>query len=85
MGVKDVLKNLRRTKDMFLVYGGEDELIVKGYSDTRFQMDKDDFRLQFRFVFCLNRVAVSWESSKQSIAANSTTNAKYITLPDVAV
>lgn len=28
--VKNILKYLRRTKDMFLVYGGEDELVVKG-------------------------------------------------------
>ena len=29
--VKNILKYLRRTKDMFLVYGGEEELGVKGY------------------------------------------------------
>ena len=29
--VKNILKYLRRTKDMFLVYGGENELIVNGY------------------------------------------------------
>ena len=28
--VKTILKYLRRTKDMFLVYGGEDELGVNG-------------------------------------------------------
>ena len=29
--VKSILKYLKRTKDMFLVYGGDEELIVKGY------------------------------------------------------
>jgi hypothetical protein len=40
--VKNVLKYLRRTKGMFLVYGGEDELVVTGYTDANFQTDQDD-------------------------------------------
>ena len=30
MAVKTILKYLRRTRDTFLVYGGEEELIVRG-------------------------------------------------------
>ncbi|KAJ8752985.1 hypothetical protein K2173_008720 [Erythroxylum novogranatense] len=46
---------LRRTKDMFLVYGGlEGELVVNGYTDAGFQSDIDDFRSQSGFVFRLN-------------------------------
>jgi hypothetical protein len=30
---------LRRNKEAFLVFGGEEELIVKGYSDAIFQID----------------------------------------------
>ena len=42
--VKNILKYLRRTKDAFLLYGGqEDELVVNGYTDASFQSDKDDF------------------------------------------
>ena len=52
--VKSILMYLRRTKDVFLVFGGEDELIVKGYTDASFQKDKDDSRSQSGFVFCLN-------------------------------
>jgi tRNA C32,U32 (ribose-2'-O)-methylase TrmJ len=40
--VKNILKYLRRTKEAFLVFGGEEELIVKGYSDASFQTDADD-------------------------------------------
>ena len=32
--VKNILKYLKRTKDMFLVYGGDKELIVNGYVDA---------------------------------------------------
>ncbi|KAK8539410.1 hypothetical protein V6N13_104356 [Hibiscus sabdariffa] len=52
--VKNILKYLRRTKDVFLVYGGEEELRIKGYTDASFQTDKDYSRSQSGFVFCLN-------------------------------
>ena len=32
--VKNILKYLKRTKDMFLVYGVDEELVVKGYVDA---------------------------------------------------
>ena len=40
--VKNILKYLKRTKDMFLVYGGDEELVVKGYVDASFDTDLDD-------------------------------------------
>ena len=44
---------------MFLVYGGlEDDLVVNGYTDASFQSDKDGFRSQSGYVFCLNGGAV---------------------------
>ena len=42
IAVKNILKYLIRTKDVFLVYGGEEELSIKGYTDASFQTDKDD-------------------------------------------
>ncbi|KAJ9547414.1 hypothetical protein OSB04_019957 [Centaurea solstitialis] len=79
MAVKNILKYLRRTKDMFLVFGGsEDEISVTGYSDASFQTDKDDFRSQSGYVFTLNGGAISWKSSKQDTIADSTTEAEYI-------
>jgi hypothetical protein len=78
MAVKSILKYLRRTKDQFLIYGGEEELSVIGYTDASFQTDKDDFRSQSGYVFCLNGGAVSWKSSKQDTVADSTTEAEYI-------
>ncbi|KAJ9541466.1 hypothetical protein OSB04_027972 [Centaurea solstitialis] len=47
VAVKNILKYLRRTKYMFLVFGGsEDEISVNGYVDASFQTDRDDFRSQ---------------------------------------
>jgi len=72
VAAKNILKYFRRTKDKFLVYGGEEELVVNGYTDASFQTDKDDFRSQSGFVFCLNGGVVSWKSSKQETVADST-------------
>ena len=62
--VKNILKYLRNTKDRFLVYGGENELRVSGYSDASFQTDSDDCCSQSGWVFLLNGGAVTWNSSK---------------------
>ena len=76
--VKAILKYLRRTKYNFLVYGGNEELVVTGYTDASFQSDKNDSRSQSSFIFSLNGGAVSWKSSKQSTVADSTAEAEYI-------
>ncbi|KAK9009129.1 hypothetical protein V6N11_080598 [Hibiscus sabdariffa] len=69
---------VRRTKDVFLVYGGEEELRIKGYTDASFQTDKDYSRSQSSLVFCLNGGTVSWKSSKQDTVADSTIEAEYV-------
>jgi hypothetical protein len=76
--VKDILKYFRRTKDMFLVYGGKEELVVTGYTDASFQTDPDKLKSQSSFVFTINGGAVSWKSSKQETVTDSTTEAEYI-------
>ena len=40
--VKNILKYLKRTKDMFLVYGGDKELVANGYVDASINIDLDD-------------------------------------------
>jgi hypothetical protein len=77
--VKTILKYLRRTTDVFLIYGGEVELVVNGYTDTSFQTDTNDSQSQSDFVFTINGGAVSWKSSKQAMMTNSITEAEYIT------
>ncbi|KAJ9565689.1 LOW QUALITY PROTEIN: hypothetical protein OSB04_001655 [Centaurea solstitialis] len=85
VAVKNILKYLRRTKEMFLVFGGsEDEISVTGYSDASFQTDRDYYRSQSGYVFTLNGGAISWKSSKQDTIADSTTEAEYIAASDAA-
>ncbi|KAK1604970.1 hypothetical protein QYE76_028643 [Lolium multiflorum] len=73
-----VLKYLKRTKDMFLCYGGDQELVVNGYTDASWNTDPDDSKSQSGYVFILNGAAVSWASSKQCTVAKSSTESEYI-------
>ena len=81
--MKCILKYLRRTKDLFLVYGRE-ELKLQGYTDSSFQSDPDDSKSTDGFLFTLNGGEVSWKSSKQPTTADLTTEAKYIVASDAA-
>ncbi|KAK1628767.1 hypothetical protein QYE76_003082 [Lolium multiflorum] len=53
--VKNILKYLKRTKDMFLCYGGDQELVVTSYTDASWNADPDDS--QSGYVFILNGAA----------------------------
>ncbi|GJW02466.1 retrotransposon protein, putative, ty1-copia subclass [Tanacetum coccineum] len=54
--VKTILKYVRNTKDMFLVYGKnpEGELRVDCYCNAGFGTDRDEIKSQTRYVFILN-------------------------------
>ena len=70
MVLKNILKSLRRTKDVFLIYGDGD-LIVSGYTDANFQSDRGDFKFQSSYVFTLNGGIVNWKSSKHEMTMDS--------------
>nr|GEZ90433.1 hypothetical protein [Tanacetum cinerariifolium] len=84
--VKNILKYLRNTKDMFLVCGGnmERELRVSCYIDAGYLTDVDNLKSQAGYVFVLNGSVVDWKSTKQSIFATSSTDAEYITAFDAS-
>ncbi|GJZ72313.1 retrotransposon protein, putative, ty1-copia subclass [Tanacetum coccineum] len=84
--VKNILKYLRNTKDMFLVYGGDlkRELRVSCYTDAGYLTDADDLKSQTGYVFVLNGGAVDWKSAKQSIFATSSAEAEYIAAFDAS-
>ncbi|GKB85217.1 retrotransposon protein, putative, ty1-copia subclass, partial [Tanacetum coccineum] len=85
--VKNILKYLRNTKDMFLVYGGNPstELRVECYCDAGFKTDRDDTKSQTGYVFVLNGGAVDWKSSKQSTFAMSAAESEYIAASEAAI
>ena len=55
--VKNILKYLKRTKEMFLVYGGDEELVVKSYVDASFYTDPDDSKSQSRYIFKVGAIS----------------------------
>ena len=69
---------------MFLVYGGDEELVIKGYVGASFDTDPDDSKSQTKYIFIFNGGAVSWCSSKQSVMAGSMCEAEYIATSEVA-
>src|SRR3954463_1161907 len=79
IAVKNVLKYLRRTKDLVLVYGGcKEELAVTGYADASLGTDPDDSKSQTGYVFMLNGGVISLRTGKQSVVAQSTMESEYI-------
>src|SRR4051812_1320276 len=64
IAVKNILKYLRRTKDMVLFYGGDEHLVVNGFTDASWNTDPDDSKSQSGYVFTLNGATVSMEECK---------------------
>ncbi|GJU84180.1 hypothetical protein Tco_1291726 [Tanacetum coccineum] len=85
--MKTILKYLRNTKDMVLMYGAkpEDELKVSCYADVSFQTDKDDTISQTRYVFVLNGRSMDWKSAKKSNTAMSSTQVEYIAVVEASM
>src|SRR5436305_2943163 len=81
--LRRLLKYLRKTRDLFLVYGAK-ELVIEGFTDSSFQSDVDDFKSTSGYVFLLNGGAVTWKSNKQATVADSTTEAEYIAASEAA-
>ena len=67
---KNILKYLRSTKDVFLIYGDVD-LIVSEYTNGNFQSNRDDSKSQSGYVFTLNGGIVNWKISKQETTIDS--------------
>ncbi|CAL9078819.1 unnamed protein product [Musa textilis] len=81
--VKCILKYLRRTKDLLLVYGGS-SLRIEGYIDSSFLFDVDDSKSNSGYVFTLNGGAVCWKSCKLDTTTDSIIEAKYIAAVETA-
>nr|GEV58110.1 hypothetical protein [Tanacetum cinerariifolium] len=84
--VKNILKYLRNTKDMFLVYEGDlkRELRVSCYTDAGYLTNADDLKSQTGYVFVLNGGVIDYKSAKQSIFATSSAEAEYIAAFDAS-
>jgi len=73
---KGVLRSLRGTSRLGVVYGGNEPL--QGYVDADWAGDTDGRRSTTGFVFTLNGGPISWASKRQSTVATSTAEAEYV-------
>ena len=81
--MKNILKYLRRSRDIFLIYGGSD-LKLEGYTNSSFQSNLDDSKSISGYMFTLYSGAVSWKSFKKQTVADSVTKIEYITASEAA-
>ena len=81
--VKNILKYLRMTQDLFLIFGRGD-MRVQRYTDSNFMSDIDDRKSTSDFVFLCNDSTISQKSSKQSIIIDFTMEVEYITASEAA-
>ncbi|GKF89376.1 hypothetical protein Tco_0263339 [Tanacetum coccineum] len=58
--------------------------MVSCYTNAGYQTDADDLKSQTGYVFVLNGGVVDWKSTKQSIFATSSIDAKYIAAFDAS-
>ena len=76
-----VIRYLRGTRDMGLLYDGNEETTTcVGYSDVNRAGDLDDRKSISGYVFQISNAAISWRSKKQSCVALSTAEAEYMAL-----
>ncbi|XP_050147510.1 secreted RxLR effector protein 161-like [Malus sylvestris] len=75
---KKVLRYLQETKGYMLVYDREEELELKGYTDSDLASDLDDRKSTSGYIFLLGGSAVSWKSAKQTVIATSTMEVEFV-------
>ncbi len=77
-GVKRLLRYLKRTADLGILYTREKSGELRGYTDSDWGGDQDSRRSTSGYVFLRAGGAVSWKSRKQQTVALSTAEAEYV-------
>ena len=54
--VKNILKYLKRTKDMFLIYGGDKEFVVNSYVEV-LTLNLDDSKSRSRYILKVGAIS----------------------------
>uniref|UniRef100_A0A3Q7IZ38 Reverse transcriptase Ty1/copia-type domain-containing protein n=1 Tax=Solanum lycopersicum TaxID=4081 RepID=A0A3Q7IZ38_SOLLC len=68
------------TSDVGLIYGGDTQCLVTGYSDSDYAGDVDTRRSMTGYVFNLGGSIISWKTTLQPTVTLSTTEAEYMAL-----
>lgn len=80
--VKWLLRYIKGTQDLHLVFTKAEKLEIQGFCDSDFGGDLDMKRSTSGYVFTVGDNVVSWKSSLQPVVALSTTEAEFIALTE---
>ncbi|GAU13002.1 hypothetical protein TSUD_173010 [Trifolium subterraneum] len=75
---KRVMRYLKGTLDLGILYRRNEEMKLQGWSDSDYAGDLDDRKSTSGYVFMLGSSIISWSSKKQAIVTLSTTEAEFV-------
>jgi hypothetical protein len=81
---KRVLQYLKKTRDLGITFQGPGELEIQLYTDSDYAGDKATYKSTGGYVAFAAKGPVSWQSKRQSVVAQSSTEAEYIALSEAA-
>ena len=82
--MKRILRYLKGTSNLGLLYREGTPAEIAGYSDADWAGDIGDRKSTSGYVFLIGGAAISWKSSKQSCVSLSTAEAEYVALSAAA-
>ncbi|GKC22274.1 hypothetical protein Tco_1024424, partial [Tanacetum coccineum] len=62
---KHIFRHLKGTSDVGLIYGGEHEYLVAGYSNSDYIKDLDARRSLTSYIFTIGNSVVTWKATLQ--------------------
>jgi hypothetical protein len=83
-GIKHILRYLRGTIDMGLLYKKIADPKLVGYADVGYTSDPHKARSQTGYVFTYGNTAISWRSTKQTLVATSSNHSEIIALHETS-
>jgi hypothetical protein len=76
--IKHLLRYLRGTEDLGLLYTQGRTSEITGYADAGFRLDEVSGKSQTGYIFLKNNAPIVWKSVKQTVTATSTNHSELI-------
>nr|AQY61295.1 Pol [Coffea arabica] len=83
-GIKHIFRYLQGTIDLGLFYSNKSKPELVGYADAGYLSDPHKARSQTGYLFTYGGTAISWRSTKQSLAATSSNHAEIIAIHEAS-
>ena len=83
-GIKHILRYLRGTTDLGLLYSNGSKPQLVGYADAGYLSNPHKDRSQIGYLFTNGNTAISWRSVKRTISATSSNHAEIIAIHEAS-